>query len=92
MPMLFHCHECDQPTSNRIGLCHNCIEQSNTDEDKYFDKDDNCTFYNNETVWSGGGGIFGKDSDILIVKVDKQPPYFVLDEETMRLLLEKDDS
>ena len=39
MPMLFHCHECDQPTSNRIGLCHNCIEQSNTDEDKYFDKD-----------------------------------------------------
>ena len=33
-----------------------------------------------------------KDSDILIVKVDKQPPYFVLDEETMRLLLEKDDS
>ena len=33
-----------------------------------------------------------KDSDILIVKVDKQPPYFVLDEDTMRLLLEKDDS
>ena len=33
-----------------------------------------------------------KDSDILIVKVYKQPPYFVLDEDTMRLLLEKDDS
>jgi len=33
-----------------------------------------------------------KNSDILIVKVDKQPPYFVLDEDTMRLLLEKDDS
>ena len=39
MPMLLHCHECDQPTGNRIGICSNCIEQSNADENKYFDKD-----------------------------------------------------